>query len=216
MRGRCRVVARPTKASGAFQGQRVVASLFFFLPISCSLLYLSSSFSFSFPFPLKCECTADSRPSPSLLQLDAAERELALLSCARRSCRAFCRAHPEQQIADVFLALLPPYSSSCLPTFRPERPPVGTKDPSPSPWRLVCSLSAPLPFRPRLTASARSPSSPVCSLLQLSCRVRRVSTSPAISHQRQLTLHPLAGITGQDGSYLTELLLEKGYEVHGL
>lgn len=25
-----------------------------------------------------------------------------------------------------------------------------------------------------------------------------------------------AGITGQDGSYLTELLLEKGYEVHGL
>ena len=26
----------------------------------------------------------------------------------------------------------------------------------------------------------------------------------------------LSGITGQDGSYLTELLLEKGYEVHGL
>lgn len=25
-----------------------------------------------------------------------------------------------------------------------------------------------------------------------------------------------SGITGQDGSYLTELLLEKGYEVHGL
>ncbi|HBT81625.1 TPA: GDP-mannose 4,6-dehydratase, partial [Candidatus Giovannonibacteria bacterium] len=24
------------------------------------------------------------------------------------------------------------------------------------------------------------------------------------------------GITGQDGSYLAELLLEKGYEVHGL
>ena len=24
------------------------------------------------------------------------------------------------------------------------------------------------------------------------------------------------GITGQDGSYLTELLLEKGYEVHGI
>ena len=33
--------------------------------------------------------------------------------------------------------------------------------------------------------------------------------------------HPLpialiTGITGQDGSYLSELLLEKGYEVHGL
>ena len=26
----------------------------------------------------------------------------------------------------------------------------------------------------------------------------------------------LTGITGQDGSYLTELLLEKGYEVHGV
>lgn len=25
----------------------------------------------------------------------------------------------------------------------------------------------------------------------------------------------ITGITGQDGSYLTELLLEKGYEVHG-
>jgi GDPmannose 4,6-dehydratase len=26
----------------------------------------------------------------------------------------------------------------------------------------------------------------------------------------------ITGITGQDGSYLTELLLEQGYEVHGL
>lgn len=26
----------------------------------------------------------------------------------------------------------------------------------------------------------------------------------------------ITGITGQDGSYLAELLLEKGYEVHGL
>ena len=26
----------------------------------------------------------------------------------------------------------------------------------------------------------------------------------------------ITGITGQDGSYLTELLLSKGYEVHGL
>ena len=25
----------------------------------------------------------------------------------------------------------------------------------------------------------------------------------------------ITGITGQDGSYLTELLLEKGYQVHG-
>ena len=27
---------------------------------------------------------------------------------------------------------------------------------------------------------------------------------------------PITGITGQDGSYLAELLLEKGYEVHGI
>lgn len=26
----------------------------------------------------------------------------------------------------------------------------------------------------------------------------------------------IRGITGQDGSYLTEFLLEKGYEVHGI
>ena len=26
----------------------------------------------------------------------------------------------------------------------------------------------------------------------------------------------ITGVTGQDGSYLAELLLEKGYEVHGL
>lgn len=26
----------------------------------------------------------------------------------------------------------------------------------------------------------------------------------------------IAGITGQDGSYLTGILLEKGYEVHGI
>ncbi len=26
----------------------------------------------------------------------------------------------------------------------------------------------------------------------------------------------ITGITGQDGSYLSELMLEKGYEVHGI
>src|SRR3974390_3393261 len=26
----------------------------------------------------------------------------------------------------------------------------------------------------------------------------------------------ITGLTGQDGSYLTELLIEKGYEVHGI
>src|SRR6185369_6381784 len=34
----------------------------------------------------------------------------------------------------------------------------------------------------------------------------------AVMNRRAL----ITGITGQDGSYLAELLLEKGYEVHGL
>jgi len=38
------------------------------------------------------------------------------------------------------------------------------------------------------------------------------SRPPAAAHKRAL----ITGITGQDGSYLTELLLEKGYEVHGI
>ena len=33
-----------------------------------------------------------------------------------------------------------------------------------------------------------------------------------MSHKKAL----ITGITGQDGSYLAELLLSKGYEVHGL
>ncbi|GJN87283.1 hypothetical protein Rhopal_000231-T1 [Rhodotorula paludigena] len=38
--------------------------------------------------------------------------------------------------------------------------------------------------------------------------------SPDEYRKRKVAL--LTGITGQDGSYLTELLLEKGYEVHGI
>src|SRR5207302_5686946 len=47
--------------------------------------------------------------------------------------------------------------------------------------------------------------------------------APRRSRQRDgLDFRPMAktalvtGITGQDGSYLAELLLEKGYEVHGI
>jgi len=35
-----------------------------------------------------------------------------------------------------------------------------------------------------------------------------------MSSQKKIAL--ITGITGQDGSYLAELLLEKGYEVHGI
>ena len=36
------------------------------------------------------------------------------------------------------------------------------------------------------------------------------------SHARMAETALITGITGQDGSYLAELLLEKGYAVHGL
>jgi GDP-D-mannose dehydratase len=41
---------------------------------------------------------------------------------------------------------------------------------------------------------------------------------PATSNQsnEQPKIALITGITGQDGSYLTEFLLEKGYEVHGV
>ena len=36
------------------------------------------------------------------------------------------------------------------------------------------------------------------------------------SNQKENKVALITGITGQDGSYLAELLLEKGYEVHGV
>src|ERR1700746_2842088 len=39
------------------------------------------------------------------------------------------------------------------------------------------------------------------------------TTQPAESGRKRALI---TGITGQDGSYLAELLLEKGYEVHGI
>ncbi|KAI0080433.1 GDP-mannose 4,6-dehydratase [Panus rudis PR-1116 ss-1] len=39
---------------------------------------------------------------------------------------------------------------------------------------------------------------------------------PPVEVYRQRKVALISGITGQDGSYLTELLLEKGYEVHGI
>ncbi|WP_342052489.1 MULTISPECIES: GDP-mannose 4,6-dehydratase [unclassified Cupriavidus] len=41
----------------------------------------------------------------------------------------------------------------------------------------------------------------------------RASATPARGARRRALI---TGITGQDGSYLTELLLQKGYEVHGI
>jgi GDPmannose 4,6-dehydratase len=44
-----------------------------------------------------------------------------------------------------------------------------------------------------------------------------VKSNPMAKKQKTKTKKALiTGITGQDGSYLAELLLEKGYEVYGL
>src|SRR5437899_7726737 len=43
---------------------------------------------------------------------------------------------------------------------------------------------------------------------------RRAPTFQLMSKAKKTAL--ITGITGQDGSYLTELLLEKGYAVHGV
>ncbi|TRY74990.1 hypothetical protein TCAL_13265 [Tigriopus californicus] len=42
----------------------------------------------------------------------------------------------------------------------------------------------------------------------------RAATSSTLGMNRKVAL--ITGITGQDGSYLAELLLDKGYEVHGI
>jgi GDPmannose 4,6-dehydratase len=39
---------------------------------------------------------------------------------------------------------------------------------------------------------------------------------PQSLHRSDRKVALITGITGQDGSYLSELLLEKGYEVHGI
>jgi len=41
-------------------------------------------------------------------------------------------------------------------------------------------------------------------------------TLPSPEEYRKRKVALISGVTGQDGSYLTELLLEKGYEVHGI
>ena len=38
----------------------------------------------------------------------------------------------------------------------------------------------------------------------------------AVANEARAKVALVTGITGQDGSYLAELLLQKGYEVHGV
>ena len=43
-----------------------------------------------------------------------------------------------------------------------------------------------------------------------------IEMSPNLSGGKIVKKALITGITGQDGSYLAELLLKKGYEVHGI
>ncbi|KAG0059929.1 hypothetical protein BGZ89_012681, partial [Linnemannia elongata] len=48
----------------------------------------------------------------------------------------------------------------------------------------------------------------------MSSPIEVVNMSPEDYRKRKVAL--ITGITGQDGSYLAELLIEKGYQVHGI
>ncbi|KAG1062420.1 hypothetical protein G6F42_027430 [Rhizopus arrhizus] len=49
-----------------------------------------------------------------------------------------------------------------------------------------------------------------------SLQVGRNTPSMPVEEYRARKVALVTGVTGQDGSYLTEFLLEKGYEVHGI
>src|SRR6188768_3404568 len=53
-------------------------------------------------------------------------------------------------------------------------------------------------------------------VLQVATGLAVRSLRPAPHTDRMAKVALITGITGQDGSYLAELLLEQGYEVHGL
>ena len=56
-----------------------------------------------------------------------------------------------------------------------------------------------------------------CVLVYYKRRKNRKLVDKNIKGERNMnSIALITGITGQDGSYLAEFLLEKGYEVHGL
>ena len=52
------------------------------------------------------------------------------------------------------------------------------------------------------------------ALFRYICNRFRHTTLQMSESKKKVAL--ITGVTGQDGSYLAELLLEKGYEVHGI
>src|SRR5919202_6391886 len=83
------------------------------------------------------------------------------------------------------------------------------------------STSMPIVRRPR-SAKANASGSPTRPqpMIATSCSMRPVRLAVALAvalyHRRPMKRALITGITGQDGSYLAEQLLEKGYEVHGI
>ncbi len=57
-----------------------------------------------------------------------------------------------------------------------------------------------------------NPPAKITAFTARQANVRRSTLSPPMAARRAL----ITGITGQDGSYLAELLLDRGYEVHGM
>ena len=70
-------------------------------------------------------------------------------------------------------------------------------------------------YSPRLPIPSRDQCSGILlrSLDHIRGRTRNLS---GVEHAKMTRRALITGITGQDGSYLAELLLAKGYEVHGL
>src|SRR5919202_1075972 len=83
------------------------------------------------------------------------------------------------------------------------------------------STSMPIVRSPR-SAKASASGSPTRPqpMIATSCSMRpvrlAVPVAVALYHRRPMKRSLITGITGQDGSYLAEQLLEKGYEVHGI
>lgn len=99
---------------------------------------------------------------------------------------------------------------------------------APAPTRLVCSQSLPpsrsslLSLPPLLFAMSHSNNVPPSSPAKVAPSPRIGSATTHLDWvqegvpKRDRKVALITGITGQDGSYLAELLLDKGYNVHGI
>lgn len=56
----------------------------------------------------------------------------------------------------------------------------------------------------------------LCSLLESNFSFNNILYKPSATANKTMKKALITGVTGQDGSYLAEFLLERGYEVHGL